>query len=219
MKEDFKLNNLLDNRTHGHDEKMAISHENEQLATVYIKRAETLPIDEQAAWIELINSCKMATNGLPQQEKIQKMSENTLRMVGQMLYDRAQTIKVNQEFRSSNEEITRRVKEFAKRFEEMKTSQQSIESTLKAYDVSLKTLAESMKEISKRLHENDKDTYTIAGKVESSENKQGWLKTLLDGLDKLKWAIVTLGGLALVSSIFQPQIAKILDHIVSLFGH
>lgn len=199
---------------------MAISQENEKIAEIYIKSAETSPLslEEQAAWTELINSCKIATNGLSQHEKIQKMSENTLRMVGRMLYDRVETVKVNKEFREQNSKITQdmvRMNETVnKKFDELNNITASFE---KKMDEKISTIEGKITVLADHLLENSKDTYKLVGKEEENKSKEGWLKTLLTGLDNLKWAIVTLGGIALVTTAFQPQVAEGIEHIIRLF--
>lgn len=206
---------------------MAISQENEKIAEIYIKSAETsqLPLEEQAAWTELINSCKIATNGFSQQEKIQKMSENTLRMVGRMLYDRIQTVKANQEFKNSNEKINKSIdnvnKEFSEKFDQLKSTTTALE---KKMDSRLDSIEQMVGILTENLLQNSKDTYTTAGKVDNELKKekknQGWLKTLFDGLDKIKWAIVTLGSVITVACCFRPEIGDALEHIFGMFlGH
>lgn len=200
---------------------MAISQENEKIAEIYIKSAETstLPLEEQAAWTELINSCKIATNGFSQQEKIQKMSENTLRMVGRMLYDRIQTVQVNQEFRDSNTKITENIamvsKEFAEKFEQLKTANLATEEKM---DKKLESIEKMVGVLTENLLQNSKDTYTAVGKIDNEVKRdKGWLQTLFDGLDKLKWALVTLGSVITIACCFNSQIGEVLEHIFGMF--
>ena len=200
---------------------MPISQENEKIAEIYIKSAETstLPLEEQAAWTELINSCKIATNGLSPQEKIQKMSENTLRMIGRMLYDRIQTVKVNQEFRDSNTKITENIakvsKEFTEKFEQLRQSNIAVEEKM---DKKLASIEEMVGILTENLLQNSKDTYTAVGKIDNeSKHDKGWLQILLDGIDRLKWAMVVLGSVITVACCFNSQIGEVLEHIIGMF--
>ena len=200
---------------------MAVSQENEKLAEIYIKSAENSPLslEEQAAWIESINSCKIATNGLSQQEKIQKMSENTLRMIGRMLYDRVETVKVNQEFRKLNGKITDDIAKisdsFTEKFKQLNDKSTALE---KKIDENFSVIESKITVLADHLLQNSKDTYKLVGK-DKSKDKSGWLSTLLNGLDKLKWAIVTLGGILIMAITFKPQVAEGLEQLLKHFTH
>ena len=62
-------------------------------------------------------------------------------------------------------------------------------------DKKLESIEKMVGVLTENLLQNSKDTYTAVGKIDNEvKHDKGWLQTLFDGLDKLKWALVTLGS-------------------------
>lgn len=222
---------------------MAISVQNEQLANIYIKNTteSALPLDEQANWIETINSCKEATNGLSKDEKIQKLSENTLRMIGRMLHDRIESFKNTKSFMSQLTDVDKKHKESIERLEkELETRFRSLTEKVEKNNIDLaelKTetltilnnfyskietvLTGKFDKLDERLNANDKLTEKLEGAIlnEEQQVKKSPLKMILDFIKDVKWAIVTIVGFICTVLIFQPQLENLLLSIAHMIKH
>ena len=220
---------------------MAISVQNEQLANIYIKNTteSALPLDEQANWIETINSCREATNGLSKDEKIQKLSENTLRMIGRMLHDRIESFKNSNEFRNQLTSVDKKHKESIEQLEkELETRFHSLTEKVEKNNIDLaglKTetltilnnfyskietvLTGKFDKLDERLNANDKLTEKLEGVIlnEEQQVKKSPLKMILDFIKDVKWAIVTIVGFICTVLIFQPQLENLILSIAQMF--
>lgn len=203
---------------------MAISVENEQLATTYLDmvRDSNLPAAEKESWIDYIHKAKSSTNGFKQEEKIQLMSELQLRMVGRMLQDRADSVVARTELKRGMDDLEKATSEQISKLDA--TICEKIE-TLKSNQEDMKTLntetRDMMKRIDERLSQNDRETYKLVGSSEAGDSDgasfKGWWDKFFDFLKDAKWAIATTIGSVVLMLIIRPQLAEMVEHVIHYF--
>lgn len=200
---------------------MAISVENEQLATTYLDmvRDSDLPAAEKESWIDYIHKAKSSTNGFKPEEKIQLMSELQLRMVGRMLQDRSDSVTARKELKHGIDDLEKSTAEQIKQLD--KAISDKIE-TLKSNQEDMKALntetRDMMKKIDERLSQNDRETYKLVGSSEAESGEapenNGWWAKFFDFLKDAKWAIATTIGLVVLMLVIRPQLADMVEHLV-----
>lgn len=212
---------------------MAISEENIRLANIFLELIDKsdLVTEERLAWVEFINSAKEATNGLTPEEKIQKLSENNLKLLGRILQDRLDSRESRKELRCQidalshitddrfnmiNNTITGNIETMNTKFTELTNSIQSTnDGTKEAFIL----LVNKVDELKNDLISNDKLTYELKGKTSkiSEQPKSHFMVEFFKGVKSIEWSLTTIIGIISLLLVFRPEFGALLEKLVSSF--
>lgn len=208
---------------------MAISEENMRLATIFLQLVDNsdLVTEERLAWVEFINSAKDATNGLTPEEKIQKLSENNLKLLGRLLQDRIDSRESRKELRATidilksstddrfiniEEKLTNTIEMMNDRFKDLDDNVKSNNDYAKE---AFTLLVNKLDTLNNNLLSNDKLTYELKGKTEVSteQNKRYYLADFFKGIKSIEWSLTAIIGIISLLLLFRPELSALLEKL------
>lgn len=208
---------------------MAISEENMRLATIFLQLVDNsdLVTEERLAWVEFINSAKDATNGLTPEEKIQKLSENNLKLLGRLLQDRIDSRESRKELRATidilksstddrfiniEEKLTNTIEMMNDRFKDLDDNVKSNNDYAKE---AFTLLVNKLDTLNNNLLSNDKLTYELKGKTEVSteQNKRYYLSDFFKGIKSIEWSLTAIIGIISLLLLFRPELSALLEKL------